>query len=124
MRCLSCLFCLLVLVACGTLQEQCISAATRDIRVVDRLIHETEGNLDRGYGYEYVTVYELDYVDCGTESHPDRVCAVRRPEQERRPVALDLAAEQVKLTQLRSKRAQQAKSVAPVIAQCKVDNPE
>lgn len=123
MRRLPCLV-LLLLAACGTPQEQCISAATRDIRVVDRLIREAEGNLERGYGFEEYTVYELDYVNCGTQSNPDRVCAIRRPEQERRPVAIDLAAEQVKLTQLRAKRAQQTKAVAPVIAQCRIDNPE
>lgn len=123
MRRLPCLV-LLLLAACGTPQEQCISAATRDIRVVDRLIREAEGNLERGYGFEEYTVYELDYVNCGTQSNPDRVCAIRRPEQEQRPVAIDLAAEQVKLTQLRAKRAQQTKAVAPVIAQCRIDNPE
>jgi hypothetical protein len=119
-----CSIALLGLAACGTPQEQCISGATRDIRTVDRLISEVQGNLDRGFGYEYITVFELDYVDCGTEADPDRVCAIRVPEQERRPISLDLDAEQIKLNQLRAKRAQQVKSVAPVVAQCKIDNPE
>ncbi len=119
-----CCVALLGLAACGTPQEQCVSKATRDIRTVDRLITEVQGNLDRGFGYEYITVWELDYIDCGTEADPNRVCAVRVPEQERRAVALDLAAEQVKLNQLRAKRVQQVKSVAPIVAQCKVDNPE
>lgn len=112
------------LAACGTPQEQCISKATRDIRTVDRLITEVQGTLDRGFGYEYITVWELDYVDCGTEADPSRVCAIRVPEQERRPVALDLAAEQIKLDQLRAKRVELLKSAAPVVAQCKIDNPE
>ena len=124
MKRLSGLVLLCALAACGTPQEQCISAATRDLRVVDRLIAEAEANLERGYGYEYYTVMEIDYVPCGTEADPNRICAIRRPEQERRPVAIDLAAEQVKLTQLRSKRAQQAKAAAPAIAQCRIDNPE
>ena len=63
--------------ACGTPQEQCIGRATREIRTVDRLMSEVQGNLDRGYGYEYITVFELDYVECGTEADPSRVCAVR-----------------------------------------------
>ena len=113
-----------LLVACGTPQEQCISRATRDIRTIDRLMTEVQGNLDRGFGYEYYTVYELDYIDCGTETDPNRVCAIRVPEQERRPVALDLAAEQVKLNQLKAKRAQLVARVAPVVAQCRIDNPE
>ena len=124
MKRLSGLALLCALAACGTPQEQCINAVTRDMRVVDLLIAEAEGNLQRGYGFEYVTVMEIDYVPCGTQTNPNRVCAVRRPEQERRPVAIDLAAEQVKLTQLRAKRAQQAKAAAPAIAQCRIDNPE
>lgn len=119
-----CLSLMGTLAACGTPQEQCISKVTRDIRVVDRLTKETQGNLDRGYGYKYITVIETDYVDCGTEDDPSRVCLIRVPEQERVEVALDLAAEQVKLDQLVAKRAQLVKAAAPALAQCKIDNPE
>ena len=112
---------IILLAACGTPQEQCINAATRDARVVDRLIREAEGNLARGYGYEYITVFETDYVRCGTEAEP-RTCLIRRPEQERREVAIDLAAEARKLDQLRDKRRAQTLAAAPAIAQCKVVN--
>ena len=115
---------LAVLAGCGTPQEQCISKVTRDIRVVDRLIVEVSGNIERGYGYEYITRVEIDYVDCGTETDPGRVCAIRVPEQERIPVAIDLAAEKVKLDQLIAKRKEQVRVAAPVVAQCKIDNPE
>jgi len=124
MKRLICLGVLCLLAACGTPQEQCISAASRDIRVVDRLIREAEGNLQRGYGFETYTTYETEFVPCGTEANPNRVCARRVPVQERRPVAIDLAAEQVKLTQLIAKRARQTRAVAPVIDQCRIDNPE
>ena len=113
-----------LLASCGTPQEQCIGKATRDIRTVDRLITDVQGNLDRGYGYEYITTYEIDYVDCGTEADPGRVCVIRVPEQERRAVAIDLAAEARKLDQLRAKRKQLLQSTAPIVAQCKADNPE
>ncbi|MGL6208687.1 MAG: hypothetical protein ACRC14_02515 [Paracoccaceae bacterium] len=115
---------LVMLAACGTPQEQCISAATRDMRVVDRLIRETEGNRERGSGYEYITVLETDIVPCGTTENPGKTCLVRRPEQERREVAIDLAAEQRKLDQLKAKRATLARAVAPVVEQCRIDNPE
>ena len=49
---------LAALAACGTPQEQCINRNTRDLRTVDRLIAEAEGNLQRGYAYETITVYE------------------------------------------------------------------
>ena len=49
-RLLLCSFALLA--ACGTPQEQCIAYGTRDLRTVDKLIVETEGNLTRGYALE------------------------------------------------------------------------
>ena len=76
---------LLGLTACGTPQEQCISANTRDLRVVERLIRETEGNLARGYGYVTVTEYEAEWVDCTpdpSEANPNptqQLCFDRVP---------------------------------------------
>jgi hypothetical protein len=55
---------LATLTACGTPQEQCISRNTRDLRTVDRLIAESEGNLARGYAFETVTVYEDYWTYC------------------------------------------------------------
>lgn len=124
MKRLSALALLVLLTACGTPQEQCISRATRDIRTVDRLMSEVQGNLDRGFAYETYTVYDIDYIDCSTEADPGRVCAIRVAEEERRPVAIDLATEKVKLDQLRAKRSELLQSSAPVVAQCRVEFPE
>ena len=121
---------LLILSACGTPQEQCIGAATRDTRVVDRLIIETQGNPARGYGYETVTVYVPEWQDCtpnptATKPEPKpRMCLEQVPQATRRAVALDLAAERAKLTGLQQKRAQQAKAAAGAVAQCKAQYPE
>lgn len=123
---------LLVLSACGTPQEQCINAATRDMRVVDRLIAESEGNLARGYGYQQVTVWTTRWVPCGPppphvegEKPPKpQMCLDDVPETVRKPVALDLAAEAQKLAGLKAKRAAQAKAAAPQIAACKAEYPE
>lgn len=129
---------LLLLTACGTPQEQCINAVTRDIRVVDRLIAETEGNLARGYAYEEVTVFVPQWVECSAHRHDHtpadpsveeppvrpQLCLEQEPQTTRRAVAIDLGAEQAKLESLKAKRAKQAKAAAPAIAQCKADNPE
>lgn len=123
---------LLVLSACGTPQEQCINAATRDMRVVDRLIAESEGNLARGYGYQQVTVWTTRWVPCGPPPPPvegqpkpkPQMCLDDVPETVRKPVALDLAAEAQKLAGLKAKRAAQAKAAAPQIAACKAEYPE
>lgn len=121
---------LLALTACGTPQERCIAANTRDLRTVDRLIVETEGNLDRGYAYETITVYE-DYWDyCpqpqieGQPPVPPRLCLKERETSERRAKAIDLAEEARKLESLKAKRKDLARKAEPAIAQCKAEHPE
>jgi hypothetical protein len=120
----------LFLAACGTPQEQCISANTRDLQVLDRLIRETEGNLTRGYGFETVTQYEPRWVNCTprpTEAVPEpelEMCFDQVPVSVRKEVALDLGAEATKLDSLKAKRRGLAKAAESVIAQCKVEYPE
>ena len=121
---------LLALTACGTPQEQCIAANTRDLQVVNRLISETEANLARGYGYETVTEYEPEWIDCTprpTTAVPKpttQMCFDRVPVSVRKEVALDLNAEAAKLSSLKAKRATQTKAAQSVIAQCKAKFPE
>jgi hypothetical protein len=122
---------LAALTACGTPQEQCISRSTRDLRTLDRLIVETEGNLKRGYALETVTRYE-DYWDTcleravvnGQVTIVPRTCRRERSYTEQRPRAIDLKAEAQKLEGMKEKRTALAKAAAPLIAQCKVDFPE
>ncbi|EEW26958.1 hypothetical protein [Rhodobacter ferrooxidans] len=126
----------LVLIACGTPQENCIARNTRDLRIVDRLIAETETNLSRGYGMESVTISHQVWVDCtprpmppppdGTPPPPPprRMCWEDRDETVQRPVAIDLAAERRKLEGLKVKRRDLARQAAPVIAQCQAQYPE
>ena len=126
---------LALLAACGTPQQQCIGAATRDLAVVDRLITEAEGNLARGYGFETVTAYATRWVPCGPPPPPPppahgedppkpRLCLDEVPETVRQPIALDLEAEARKLAGLTAKRAALAREAAPRIAACKADYPE
>lgn len=119
------------LVGCGTPQEQCISRSTRDLRTVDRLIAETEGNLARGFAYETVTVYEDYWTTCpqpkpreGEPAPKPRMCLDERPVTEQRPKAIDLNDEARKLESLKAKRKQLARAAEAVIAQCKAQYPE
>jgi hypothetical protein len=122
---------LLLIAACGTPQEQCINRNTRDLRTVERLIAETQGNLDRGYAYEQITVYNDVWVECdrprvadGEPLPPPRMCLDERPETVTRPKAIDLAAEAQKLEGLQAKRRQLARAAEAVITQCKAEYPE
>ncbi len=121
---------LIALTACGTPQQQCIGAATRDMRVVDRLITETQGNLTRGYGFETTTVFVSQWQDCtpaATDVNPapaPELCFEDVPQTVQKAVALDLAAEAAKLASLRQKRDQQMRASAGAVAACRTKFPE
>jgi hypothetical protein len=125
---------LLILAACGTPQQQCINRETRDLRVVERLIAEAQGNLDRGFAYEDVTVFSTEYVDCTPqvivpEGQPvpeveRRLCLEEVPQTVRRPVAIDLADEQRKLDGLVVKRRELTARAEGAIAACQAAYPE
>jgi hypothetical protein len=125
------LIALTALAACGTPQEQCISRNTRDLRTVDRLITETEGNLQRGYALETVTRWEEYWDTCldrvvvnGQVTVQPRTCRRERSFTEERPRAIDLQAEARKLDGLKVKRRDLARQAEPLIAQCKAEFPE
>lgn len=126
-----------VLVACGTPQQQCINRETRDLRVVDRLIVEAEGNLKRGYAYEDVVISRtvlVTYpplpvpppVDGAPPPEPakPRISLEDRDETITRPVAIDLAAEQSKLSGLKTKHIELAAAGVRSITACRNAYPE
>ncbi len=121
---------LLGLAACGTPQQQCIGSVTHDLTVVDRLIAEAEGNLQRGYAYADVVETRPKFVDCTpdpTPKRPDprpRQCLEDVAETVSRPVAIDLRAEAATLAGLRTKRAQLSAAAGPAIAACQRQYPE
>jgi hypothetical protein len=124
------LFLFLGLAACGTPQERCIQRETRDLRVVDRLIAETEGNLKRGYALEEITIYHSRWVRCyepaAEEGAPPRPTMCRDEVEEivTRPKAINLEDEAAKLASLKRKRASLAREAQPAIAACKAQYPE
>jgi hypothetical protein len=126
---------LAALAACGTPQEQCINQNTRDLRVLDRLIAESKGNLARGYAIVRVETTETEWIRCEpsfietlpdgtTRRHPGRLCLDDVTHVESRPAAIDLGAEKAKLASMEKKRAELAKAAAPLIAACKRAYPE
>lgn len=126
---------LVLLVACGTPQEQCIARGTRDLRTVEKLIAETEGNLKRGFAYEEKIVRFPVFRPCvlpsppvtgGTAPPPPQVTTCRDTEEQviRQPVAIDLEAEARKLRQLQEKRQAQLREAEAVAAACRAEYPE
>lgn len=119
-----------LLAACGTPQERCINRNTRDLRTVEKLIAEVQGNLDRGYAYEEYTVSIPVWRECVVTRATATTPAVTRPcledeeETRTRPVAIDLNAERAKLESLYQKRDQLQREAQSVVALCKEQYPE
>jgi len=120
-----------LLAGCGTPQERCISGVTRDLRVVDQLIGETDANLRRGYGLQDVTVFHDVWTFCsgfpaapGQPAPAPQMCWDSEPITYQKPVAIDLVAERAKLAGLLTKRKELAAAAAPMIAQCQAQYPE
>lgn len=119
-----------LLAACGTPQERCINRNTRDLRTVEKLISEVQGNLDRGYAYEDYTVTVPVWKECVVHSRDPAIADTTRPcledevETRTRPKAIDLNAERAKLESLYTKRDQLAQESQSVVAQCQAQYPE
>ena len=56
---------LALLAACGTPQEQCINRSTRELRTIERLLAEVDGNLARGYAWEEYQIVRTRWEVCG-----------------------------------------------------------
>ncbi|WGV15580.1 hypothetical protein [Fuscovulum ytuae] len=122
---------LVLLAACGTPQEQCINRNTRDLRVMEKLIAETQGNLSRGYAIEEYTVHVPVWQLCqapapapGQPAAAPYYCFEQEAQTRSRPKAIDLKAESAKLESMLERRDQLARAAEPVIAQCKAQYPD
>lgn len=122
---------LMGLAACGTPQERCIQRETRDLRILDRLIHETEANLARGYALEQITLTHDRWVTCptpplaeGEVPPPPRLCLDEYSETITRPKAINLDDEADKLASQKRKRAELENTAQTAILACKSTYPE
>ena len=118
----------LVLSACQTPRESCISSASRELRTIDSLIRETQGNLSRGYAIETEQQVDVDRRICeveledGTERH--FWCEDTDVVEVDRPVAIDLRAEQAKLDSLLERRVLVAAEQEARVGACVATYPE
>ena len=110
----------LVLTACASPRERCLRAASAELRVLDTLIAETEGNIARGYAIdrrvETRTVLEL----CAWPREDTLFCTRQEPVTRERPQAIDIAVERRKLEDLRTRRAAEVRRAAAAQAACPV----
>jgi hypothetical protein len=101
----------LLLVACGTPRERCEIQATRDLRVVNELIAESQATLQRGYAFQTVQNTRPVATFCWGGSRWDDdwgagtgLCWSNTTYTTREPVAVNLEEERAKLRNLIQKR--------------------
>ena len=124
---------LVALAACGTPQEQCINRETREIRSLQRLLGEVEGNLARGYAWEEYEVPTTRWEVCGYDTYTKpngqviqkpRMCLEDDTITRRRQVVIDPASETRKRDNLRAKIRALAPQMNAEIAACRAAYPE
>ncbi|MGB3178717.1 MAG: hypothetical protein WBC68_02215 [Albidovulum sp.] len=98
-----------VLGACAPTLNQCLRNATHEVRILDKLIAETEATLARGYGYTSEEVLRYRWRRCDDYKRVPGVPVPRcfEPELEtvKKPAAIDPLAEDRKLKALKKRRA-------------------
>lgn len=63
---------LLAVAACGTPQERCIGRSTAEVRRLQSLLAEVDGNIARGYAYQEYDVAVPSWQFCGYDTFPGR----------------------------------------------------
>lgn len=115
---------LLALAACATPQQQCIRTATKDLLVIDNLIAETAGNIERGYALTTRTQTSTYWQFCASPNRHVHWCAVPRTTTKQVPVAIDLSEERKKLASLKAKREELLLKAEREVAACKATYPD
>ena len=114
---------LLILAACTTPQQACINKATKNLKVIDNLIAQTNDNLARGYAVksEPHTTFGLNL--CASPN--DHVLFCTEPEVVLRdkPVAIDPRTERRKLAALKTKRSALLRQAKQEIRACQSAHP-
>jgi len=96
----------LLLAACATPQQRCEIQATRDLRVVNQLIGETQATLQRGYALREEQRTRVGTSICygGGDDFGYGFCWGNNTYTRTRPVAVNLDEERAKLQTLLQKR--------------------
>ncbi len=114
----------LLLAACASPFEICVANANQDLRVIDRLIAETRGNIQRGYGFRTKETYATEQQPCGEQGGKTIYCETPVVISEQVPVAIDMAAERAKLASLLETRARKQTEAGATVAACRRQHPE
>ena len=118
------LLCLLAVVACGTPYDRCVAPVRSELRTVDRLIAETEGNIARGFAIERQPQIIQERVPCFDADGIRTWCFAPVVTETRRPVAIDRTVERGKLETLRTRRSELMALAVATESRCRAQHPE
>ncbi|MEM9434274.1 MAG: hypothetical protein AAGA12_10155 [Pseudomonadota bacterium] len=111
--------------ACVDAGQDCHAKAVRDLSIIRALIAETEATVARGYAIRTETssvVYSDFCLGTALETSDFAFCNRTAPVTKKRPVAIDLSAEQGKLEDLKVKEADLARKAAIELQTCKIQS--
>lgn len=118
----------LLAAACATPREACISQVGADLRTLNSLIAETQGNIARGFTYETKQEVITTKTFCEMKDQAGNVttypCDDVETIERREPVAIDLNAEQAKLNSMIQRQKVLESQVNAAIQQCVAIHPE
>jgi len=114
---------LLPLAACASPQQRCIDTATKEIRLLDRLITRTESNLLRGYRVQTEQRLTPRLQFCASPSENFVLCSGPTLTSVKTSVAIDPVVERRKLASLKARRRALASRAQQQIAACRARYP-
>jgi len=119
---------LLALAACATPREACIASASREGRVVNALVAQTQANLNRGFAISERQELRVRRAKCEGESEDgvafEVACEKTETVTVRDAVAIDLKEEREKLESLLERQRQNRINAQAAVQQCIAANPE
>lgn len=116
-------FVVLLLAACASPLERCISNAGKELRVMSGLIATTQGNIDRGFGIRTEEFFENERQVCGVANGKNIYCNVVVADSREVPFAIDLNVEAAKLNSLLAKRDEMEARRSAQVDQCQAAFP-
>lgn len=120
--------CALLVAACASPQQQCISDAQKPVTFLRQQVAEVQSNVSRGYAVttkQEVVIEDAICPGVDSEGNPVEVlCQKSEVIDHEVPVPINLSAERAKLADLQSRLAVAERKLAEQIAQCQRSFPE
>lgn len=110
--------------ACATPKEQCISQATLNLRTLNGLISETEGNISRGYAIHKQSVPYTYSGTCYNERLGAYACPKTGSRIQETPVPIDVSDQRKRLGSLKKQLPEAKRVAAHKVKQCEATYPE